>query len=104
VAITEQALLESGFTAEDLQKLKHYTNTQGSTLDVLLPALANRFMAMGLLSAILVGLFILAVCFSSSENIISFGVAVLLILGIFCWMTPLKLTYKAWRFKTVSAR
>ncbi|MEH3775590.1 hypothetical protein POW02_16370 [Enterobacter asburiae] len=99
MAITEEALLRSGFTKEELQKLKRYVDTQRSTLDILLPALSNRFKGSVLLSLVLTVLFILAVCFASRENIISSGVAVLFIFGIFCWMTPLKLTYKAWRFK-----
>ncbi|MBT1715867.1 hypothetical protein KK116_16555 [Enterobacter dykesii] len=99
MAITEEALLKSGFTQEELQKLKRYVDTQRSTLDILLPALSNRFKGTVILSVVLTVLFILAVCFASRENIISSGVAVLFIFGIFCWMTPLKLTYKAWRFK-----
>lgn len=99
MAITEEALLRSGFTKEELQNLKRYVDTQRSTLDILLPALSNRFKGSVLLSLVLTVLFILAVCFASRENIISSGVAVLFIFGIFCWMTPLKLAYKAWRFK-----
>lgn len=99
MAITEEALLKSGFTKEELQKLNRYVDTQRSTLDILLPALSNRFKGTVILSVVLTVLFILAVCFASRENIISSGVAVLFIFGIFCWMTPLKLTYKAWRFK-----
>lgn len=99
MAITEEALLRSGFTKEELQKLKRYVDTQRSTLDILLPALSNRFRGSVLLSLVLTVLFILAICFASRENIISSGVAVLFIFGIFCWMTPLKLAYKAWRFK-----
>lgn len=99
LAISEEALLRSGFTQEELQKLKRYVDTQRSTLDILLPALSNRFKGIVILSVVLTVLFILAVCFASRENIISSGVAALFIFGIFCWMTPLKLTYKAWRFK-----
>lgn len=97
MAITEETLLRSGFTEEELQKLKRYVHTQNTTLDILLPALSNRFKGTFILSILLTVLFILAVCFASRENIISSGVAVLFIFGIFCWMTPLKLTYKAWR-------
>lgn len=99
MAITEEALFRSGFTEEELQKLRHYVDTQRSTFDILLPALANRFKGIGILSGMLMVLFILAVCFASPENIISLGVAVLFIVVIFCWMTPLKLAFKAWRFK-----
>ncbi|ELE9728727.1 hypothetical protein EKTHUN627_18750 [Enterobacter kobei] len=99
MAITEEALLRAGFTKEELQKLKRYVVTQHSTLDILLPALSNRFKGIVILSVVLTFLFIMAVCFSSRENIISSGIAVLFIFGIFSWMTPLKLTYKAWRFK-----
>lgn len=99
MAITEEALLKSGFTKEELQKLNRYVDTQRSTLDILLPALSNRFKGTVILSVVLTVLFILAVCFASRENIISSGVAVLFIFGIFCWMTPLKLAYKAWRLK-----
>jgi len=98
MAITEETLLRSGFTKEELQKLKRYVDTQSTTLDILLPVLSNRFKGTFILSIVLTVLFILAVCFASRENIISSGVAVLFIFGIFCWMTPLKLTYKAWRF------
>lgn len=99
MAITEEALLKSGFTKEELQKLKPYVDTQRSTLDILLPALSNRFKGTVILSVVLTVLFILAICFASRENIISSGIAVLFIFGIFCWMTPLKLAYKAWRLK-----
>ena len=99
VAITEDALLRSGFTEEELQKLRHYVDSQNSTLDILLPALANRFKGIGILSSILMVLLILAICFASPENVISSTVSIVFIFGIFCWMTPLKLAYKAWRFK-----
>lgn len=97
MAITEDALIRAGFTQEELQKLKRYADSQRSTLDILLPALSNRFKGTVILSVILMVFFILAVCFASRENIISSGVAVLFIFGIFCWVTPLKLAYKAWR-------
>ena len=97
MAITEDALIRAGFTQEELQKLKRYADSQRSTLDILLPALSNRFKGTVILSVILMVLFILAVCFASRENVISLGVAVLFIFGIFCWVTPLKLAYKAWR-------
>lgn len=97
MAITEDALIRAGFTQEELKKLKRYADSQRSTLDILLPALSNRFKGTVILSVILMVLFILAVCFASRENIISSGVAVLFIFGIFCWVTPLKLAYKAWR-------
>lgn len=100
VTLTEEILLRSGFTKQELQQLKRYADTQHSTLDLLLPALSNRFKGIVILSVILIVMFILMVCFASPENIISLGVAVVFIIGIFCWMTPLKLAYKAWRLKS----
>ncbi|MEH0888132.1 hypothetical protein [Enterobacter sp. UNJFSC 003] len=97
MAITAEALLSSGVTKEEVQMLKRYADTQRSKLDILLPDLSNRFNGIVILSVILIVLFALAVCFAFPENIISFGIAVLFIIGIFCWIAPLKLTDKAWR-------
>lgn len=99
MTLTEEILLRSGFTKQELQQLKRYADTQHSTLDLLLPALSNRFKGIVILSVILIVMFILMVCFASPENIISLGVAVVFIFGTFCLMTPLKLAYKAWRLK-----
>ncbi|WP_130626749.1 hypothetical protein [Enterococcus sp. A8] len=100
MTITEDVLLRSGFTKQELQQLKCHAATQHITLELLLPALSNRFKGILILSVMLIVMFIQAVCFASPENIISLGVAVVFIIGIFCWMTPLKLAYKAWRLKT----
>ena len=99
VMITEDVLLRSGFTKQELQQLKRHAASQHITLELLLPALSNRFKGIVILSVMLIVMFILAVCFASPENIISLGVAVVFIIGIFCWMTPLKLAYKAWCLK-----
>ncbi|HDC4370139.1 TPA: hypothetical protein O8L32_003239 [Enterobacter cloacae] len=99
MTITEDVLLRSGFTKQELQQLKRYAATQHITLELLLPALSNRFKGIVILSVMLIVMFILAVCFASPENIISLGVAVVFIIGIFCWITPMKLACKAWRLK-----
>lgn len=99
MAITEETLLESGFTATDLQKLRNNIVNYGSTLDVFISHLANRFLVniwatFGIFIVCLMALF-----FGSVDSAISGVVGGLFVLAIGWFTVPANLAYKSWRFR-----
>ncbi|MCF2229045.1 hypothetical protein LGR88_10490 [Enterobacter cloacae] len=75
--VTEEALLSSGFTRSDLQKIKNNVESYGGTLGEAIQDLANRFRVVLWITSSCLLVFIILVLFSSKENIISGGISVM---------------------------
>jgi len=99
VAITEQALLESGFTAKDLNKLRNNIANYGATRDVVIAHLANRFLVNLWVTFAVLALCLIVLVFGSVDSALSGAVAGLFVLAIGWFTVPANLAYKSWRFK-----
>ena len=98
--VTEEALLSSGFTRSDLQKIKNNVESYGGTLGEAIQDLANRFRVVLWITSSCLLVFIILVLFSSKENIISSGISILITVFIVTFIQPPVLSYKSWRFWT----
>ncbi|HCR2230371.1 TPA: hypothetical protein ONE32_004676 [Enterobacter cloacae subsp. cloacae] len=96
--VTEEALLSSGFTRSDLQKIKNNVESYGGTLGEAIQDLANRFRVVLWITSSFLLVFIILVLFSSKENIISGGISILIAIIIVVFIQPPVLSYKSWRF------
>ncbi|ENB7662828.1 TPA: hypothetical protein M8J25_000658 [Enterobacter cloacae] len=96
--VTEEALLSSGFTRSDLQKIKNNIESNGGTLEEAIQDLANRFRVVLWITSSCLLVFIILVLFSSKENIISGGISILITVFIVTFIQPPVLSYKSWQF------
>jgi len=101
MAITEEKLLESGFTPADVQKLRKYIIKGELPLDMVISDLSKRFKAALLLTLFLIIVYLIVCSVASRENIISLGIAMGIALLIIWFFQPPLLAYKAWRLKRV---
>ncbi|WP_338113427.1 hypothetical protein [Yersinia bercovieri] len=96
--VSEEALLSSGFSHTDLQKIKNNVESYGGTLEEAIQDLANRFRALTWVATGCVLVFIFLVIFSSTIKIVAGGLSFLLGISIMMFAQPPVLTYKSWRF------
>lgn len=98
--VSEEALLSSGFSHTELQKIKNNVESYsyGGTLGEAIQNLANRFRALTWVATGCVLVFIFLVIFSSTIKIVAGGLSFLLGISIMMFAQPPVLTYKSWRF------
>lgn len=99
----EEALLKSGFSCSELQKLKNNIENYGGTLDTVTHDLANRFEAMKWIT--IVALLILALTFvlASGSTMLTLTLTILIVLPFIWYITPARLGYKSWRYRKMLA-
>ncbi|MBW4204526.1 hypothetical protein JW319_24565 [Enterobacter cloacae subsp. cloacae] len=96
--VTEEALLSSGFTQSDLQKIKNNVENYGGTLGEAIQDLANRFMVILWITSSCLMVFILLVLFAAKETVVGGGISILIAIFIVVFIQPPVLSYKSWRF------
>ncbi|WP_071823854.1 hypothetical protein [Serratia sp. FGI94] len=99
MAITEEALLRSGFTAKDIRKLRNNSANYGSTMDVIVSGLANRFLINVWVTLGVFAVCLIALVLGSVGSALSGVVAGLFVLLIGWFTVPAGLAYKSWRFR-----
>ena len=98
----DAALLESGFSHADLQKLKSNIANYGGTLDSAIHDLANRFNASKWITITAFIIFIITLMLASADTSITLAITLALVLPFIWYLTPAKLAYKAWRFRKLT--
>lgn len=96
--VIEKALLESGFSHTDLQKIKNNVDSYGGTLDEAIHDLANRFRIVLWIFFGCMVLFIWVIVSSNTAYIISTGISLLITMLIVIFVQPPVLSYKSWRY------
>lgn len=96
--ISQEKLLQSGFTQKELRKIKINVERFGGTLDMAIQDLACRFRLLTWITAVCAVIFILLVVFSSPVKIIAGGVAFVFGIAIMMFAQPPILSYKSWRY------
>lgn len=99
MAITEEALSKSGFTAKDIQKLRNNSANYGSTMDVIVSDLPNRFLINVWVTLGVFVVCLLALILGSVDSFFSGVFAGLFVLAIGWFTVPAGLAYKSWRFR-----
>ncbi len=95
--ITEEKLLQSGFTEPELRNIKTNVSRFGGTLDDAVKDLARRFKTLSWITAICAVVFILLLIFSSPVKILAGGVSFIVGITIMMLAQPPVLSYKSWK-------
>ncbi|ELV5048900.1 hypothetical protein SHB66_004368 [Salmonella enterica] len=98
---SEEALLKSGFSKRDLQKLKNNIENYGGSLDSATHDLANRFKASKWITIVAFIILALTLFFASKETSLILALTLLIILPFIWYITPAKLGYKSWRYRKI---
>ncbi|MBT0724522.1 hypothetical protein HH682_08770 [Rosenbergiella sp. S61] len=96
--VSETALLESGFSHDELQKIKNNVENYGGTLEEAINDLARRFRSWLWVTGVCIVFFLLLVAFSSPIKVIAGGLAIVFAITIISFMQPLLISYKSWRY------
>lgn len=97
--VTDEALLRSGFTQTELEKLKSNNEKYGGTLGEAVNDLARRFVTLFGVVSMCVFILLLLVVFSSPDKAMAWGLAMILGIAIMFFAQPLIISYKSWRYR-----
>ena len=98
---SEEALLKSGFSKRDLQKLKNNIENYGGSFDSVTHDLANRFKAMKWITIVAFIILVLTLFLASSDTALTLAITLLIVLPFIWYITPAKLGYKSWRYRKI---
>ena len=96
--VTEEALLRSGFTSAELQKIKNNVESYGGTLGEAIQDLANRFRIVLWVFYGCAIMFMWEFFSNDGVAVISTGIGLLITMLIVIFVQPPVLSYKSWRF------
>ena len=97
--VTDEALLRSGFTQPELQKIKSNIEKYGGTLGEAINDLARRFVTLAGVVAVCTFILLLLVVFSSPDRVIAWGLAMIFGVAIMSFAQPPVISYKSWRYR-----
>lgn len=100
--VSETALLESGFSYADLQKLKNNIANYGGSLDSATHDLANRFNASKWITIAALIILALTLMLASLDTGITLAATLTIVLPLIWYLTPAKLAYKSWRYRRLT--
>ena len=95
---SEEALLKSGFSKRDLQKLKNNIENYGGSFDSVTHDLANS-KAMKWITIIAFIILALTLLLASKDTSLTLALTLLIVLPFIWYITPAKLGYKSWRYR-----
>ena len=101
--VSETALLESGFSYADLQKLKNNIANYGGSLDSATHDLANRFNASKWITIAAFIILALTLMLASVDTSITLAATLAIVLPFIWYLTPAKLAYKSWRYRRLTS-
>lgn len=96
--VTDDALLRSGFTPSDLQKIKNNLESYGGTLGNAIRDLARRFILVMWVVSSCIAIFLFLVIFASNESIFSGAIGLSCGAAVAIFIQPPMLAYKSWKF------
>jgi len=95
----EDFLKESGFSSDELQKLRNNIANYGGTLDSITHDLANRFIAAKWISIVAIFVFAFMLIVASNDTITTLAITLVIVLPFVWFLAPAKLAYKSWRYR-----
>ncbi|ECI9603234.1 hypothetical protein FLL37_17235 [Salmonella enterica] len=101
--VSETALLESGFSYADLQKLKNNIANYGGSLESATHDLANRFNASKWITIAAFIILALTLMLASVDTSITLAATLAIVLPFIWYLTPAKLAYKSWRYRRLTS-
>ncbi|WP_241606790.1 hypothetical protein [Rosenbergiella epipactidis] len=100
--VSETALLESGFSHDELQKIKNNVENYGGTLEDAISDLARRFSSLLWVTGVCIVVFLLLIAFSSPVKVMAGGLAIVLGITIMSFAQPIVISYKSWRYLKIN--
>ncbi|MCX8956990.1 hypothetical protein [Erwinia psidii] len=100
--VSDVALLKSGFSHADLQKLKNNIANYGGSLDSVIHDLANRFNASKWITIAAFTILILTLMLAPIDTSITLAATLAIVLPFIWYLTPAKLAYKSWRYRRLT--
>ncbi|MFH7799920.1 hypothetical protein [Enterobacter cloacae] len=97
--VTDEALLRSGFTQPELQKIKSNIEKYGGTLGEAINDLARRFVTLAGVVAVCTFILLLLIVFSSPDRVIAWGLAMIFGVAIMSFAQSPVISYKSWRYR-----
>lgn len=97
--VSEEALLKSGFSYSDLQKVKNNMENFGGTLEEVIHDLAKRFTIAKWITIIAFVILLFTAFLSTKNNTLSLAFSLIVGLPLVWYLTPARLAFKAWRYK-----
>ena len=97
--VTDEALLRSGFTQPELQKIKSNIEKYGGTLGEAINDLARRFVTLAGVVAVCTFILLLLIVFSSPDRAFAWGLAMIFGVAIMSFAQPPVISYKSWRYR-----
>ena len=97
--VTDEALLRSGFTQPELQKIKSNIEKYGGTLGEAINDLARRFVTLAGVVAVCALILVLLIVFSSPDRAFAWGLAMIFGVAIMSFAQPPVISYKSWRYR-----
>lgn len=95
----EDFLIESGFSSNELQKLRNNIANHGGSLDSVTHDLANRFIAAKWISIVAAIVFTFTLFVASKDTTMTLAITLVIVLPFVWFLTPAKLAYKSWRYR-----
>ncbi|MRS90588.1 hypothetical protein GJV04_11190 [Enterobacteriaceae bacterium RIT714] len=97
--VSETALLKSGFSHAELQKLKNNMANYGGSLDSITHDLANRFIASKWITIVALSILVITLMLASINTSITLAATLAIVLPFIWYIAPAKLAYKSWRYR-----
>ena len=97
--VTDEALLRSGFTQPELQKIKSNIEKYGGTPGEAINDLARRFVTLAGVVAVCTFTLLLLFVFSSPDRAAAWGLAMIFGVAIMSFAQPPVISYKSWRYR-----
>lgn len=95
--LSDEVLLNAGFSQADIQKIKNNVKAYGGTIEEAILDLRNRFRVLLWIASGCFCVFIFLLFFSAKPTIVGGGISLLITVLIVAFIQPPVLAFKAWR-------
>lgn len=95
----EEKLYETGFSADEIAKLRANAENHATSLEIVLVDLSKIFLSRIYICIGLMIIWTLSVVFQGTQRGLPLGISMLIALALIAWFTPIKLSWKAWLYQ-----
>lgn len=97
--VSETALLESGFSHAEIQKINKNVELYGGTLEEAINDLSRRFSTLMWVTVVFVVIFFFLCVFSTPIKALAGGISFAIGFVLMAFAQPFGISYKSWRYR-----
>ncbi|WP_205955924.1 hypothetical protein [Pantoea stewartii] len=97
--VSEETLMQAGFTLRELGRIKNMSQRSGDTLGEAINDLARRFIIAAVAVTFCLVVFFILLVFGSAQSVIPGALGLACGAAVAAFSQPPVVTYKAWRFR-----